>query len=88
MFSRRVVGWQLCTSLHTDLAFDHLEMGIWTRKRAGRELSQLVHHSDRGGQYPAIRYTDRLAETEAVASVGSKGDSYDNAMAEAFHSLF
>lgn len=86
--SRRVVGWQLSTSLHTDLALDALEMGIWTRQRAGRELSQLIHHSDRGVQYRAIRYTERLAEAEAVASVGSKGDSYDNAMAEAFNSLF
>jgi len=88
VFSRRVVGWQLSTSLHTDLALDALEMGIWTRRRAGRDLSQLIHHSDRGVQYRAIRYTERLAEAEAVASVGSKGDSYDNAMAEAFNSLF
>ena len=62
--------------------------GIWTRRRAGRDLSQLIHHSDRGVQYRAIRYTDRLADTEAVASVGSRGDSYDNALAEAFNSLF
>ncbi|MBF4460921.1 IS3 family transposase [Pseudoclavibacter sp. VKM Ac-2867] len=88
MFSRRVVGWQLSTSLHTDLALDALEMGIWTRQRAGRDLSQLIHHSDRGVQYRAVRYTERLEEAEAVASVGSKGDSYDNAMAEAFNSLF
>ncbi|MFM9920891.1 IS3 family transposase [Lacisediminihabitans sp. H27-G8] len=88
VFARRVVGWQLSTSLHTDLALDALEMGIWTRRRAGRDLSQLIHHSDRGVQYRAIRYTDRLAEAEAVASVGSKGDSYDNALAEAFNSLF
>ncbi|XUK64621.1 Integrase catalytic domain-containing protein [Plantibacter sp. RU18] len=54
----------------------------------GTTLSQLVHHSDRGVQYRAVRYTDRLAEAEAVASVGSKGDSYDNAMAEALNSLF
>jgi putative transposase len=88
VFARRVVGWQLSTSLHTDLALDALEMGIWTRRRAGRDLSQLIHHSDRGVQYRAIRYTDRLADAEAVASVGSKGDSYDNALAEAFNSLF
>jgi putative transposase len=82
VFARRVVGWQLSTSLHTDLALDALEMGIWTRRRAGRDLSQLTHHSDRDkqlecSQYRAIRYTDRLADAEAVASVGSKGDSYD-----------
>ena len=88
VFSRRVVGWQLSTSLHTDLALDALEMGLWTRQRADRDLSQLIHHSDRGVQYRAVRYTERLAETEAVASVGSKGDSYDNALAEAFNSLF
>jgi putative transposase len=88
VFSRRVVGWQLSTSLHTDLALDALEMGIWTRQRAGRDLTALIHHSDRGVQYRAVRYTERLADAAAVASVGSKGDSYDNAMAEAFNSLF
>jgi putative transposase len=88
VFSRRVVGWQLSTSLRTDLALDALEMGIWTRTRHGRDLSRLIHHSDRGVQYLAIRYTERLAENGIVASVGSKGDSYDNAMAEAFNSLF
>ncbi len=88
VFSRRVVGWQLSTSLRTDLALDALEMGIWSRTKAGRDLSRLIHHSDRGVQYLAIRYTERLAENGIVASVGSKGDSYDNAMAEAFNSLF
>jgi hypothetical protein len=79
IFSRWVVGWQLSTSLHTELALDALEMGIWTRRRAGRDLSQLIHYRDRGVQYRAIRYTERLADAEAVASVGSQGDSYDNA---------
>jgi putative transposase len=88
VFSRRVVGWQLSTSLRTDLALDALEMGIWSRTRAGRDLSRLIHHSDRGVQYVAIRYTERLADNGIVASIGSKGDSYDNAMAEAFNSLF
>lgn len=88
VFSRRIVGWQVSTSLHTNLALDALEMGIWARKRAGQDISGLVHHSDRGVQYRAVRYTERLAEAEAVASVGSRGDSYDNAMAEAFNSLF
>ena len=63
-------------------------MGLWTRHRDGHDTSQLVHHSDRGVQYLAIRYTERLAEAGAVASVGSRGDSYDNAMAEALNSLF
>jgi len=88
VFSRRVVGWQCSKSLRTDLALDALEMGIWTRERDGADLTDLVHHSDRGVQYLAIRYTQRLAETGAVASVGSRGDSYDNALAEAFNSLF
>jgi putative transposase len=88
VFSRRVVGWQLSTSLRTDLALDALEMGLWNRRRHGREITGLKHHSDRGVQYRAIRYTERLAEAGAVASVGSRGDSYDNALAEAFNSLF
>ncbi len=88
VFSRRVVGWQLSTSLRTDLALDALNMGLWTRAHDGHDTSALVHHSDRGVQYVAIRYTERLAEAGVVASVGSKGDSYDNAMAEAFNSLF
>ena len=88
VFSRRIVGWQVSTSLRTDLALDAIEMGLWTRARDGHDTSQLVHHSDRGTQYVAIRYTERLAEAGAVASVGSRGDSYDNAMAEALNSLF
>ncbi len=88
VFSRRVVGWQLSKSLRTDLALDALEMGIWTRDHAGQAVSGLTHHSDKGVQYVAIRYTERLAEAGAAASVGSTGDSYDNALAEAFNSLF
>ena len=88
VFARRIVGWKLSTSLRTDLALDALNMGIWTRQRDGDDLSALVHHSDRGVQYVAVRYTERLAEAGAVASVGSRGDSYDNAMAEAFNSIF
>jgi putative transposase len=91
VFARRIVGWQLSTSLRTDLALDALNMGIWTRQREGADLSDLsalVHHSDRGVQYVAVRYTERLTEAGAVASVGSRGDSFDNAMAEAFNSIF
>ena len=88
VFSRMVVGWQVSTSLRTDLALDALDMGLWARRRAGQDVTGLTHHSDRGVQYRALRYTERLAEAEAVTSVGSKGDSYDNAMAEAFNSLF
>ncbi|GAA0662232.1 hypothetical protein GCM10009535_47310 [Streptomyces thermocarboxydovorans] len=88
VFSRMVVGWQVSTSLYIELALDALEMAIWRRRRDGADLAGLVHHSDRGVQYRAIRYTERLEETAAVASVGSRGDSYDNALAEAFNSLF
>ena len=88
VYSRMIVGWQVATSLYTELALDALQMGIWRRERAGQDLAGLVHHSDRGVQYRAVRYTQRLAEAEAVASVGSKGDSFDNAMAEALNSLF
>lgn len=88
VYSRMIVGWQVATSLYTDLALDALKMAVWRRQNQGAELGGLIHHSDRGSQYRAIRYTQRLAETGAVASVGSKGDSYDNAMAEAFNSLY
>lgn len=88
VFSRMIVGWQVATSLYTELALDALQMAIWRRRADGADLAGLVHHSDRGVQYRAIRYTQRLAEAGAVASVGSVGDSFDNAMAEAFNSLF
>ncbi|MFC4592564.1 IS3 family transposase [Sphaerisporangium corydalis] len=89
VYSRMVVGWQTTTHLRTDLALDALEMAIWRRGRdGGADLSELVHHSDRGVQYLSIRYTERLADTGAVASVGSRGDSYDNALAESFNGLF
>ena len=77
VFSRMIVGWQVSTSLRTDLALDALDMGLWNRQRAGQDVTGLIHHADRGVQYRAIRYTERLAEAEAVASVGSRGDSYD-----------
>ena len=86
VFSRMIVGWQVSTSLRTDLAPDALDMGLWARRRIGQDVTGLIHHSDKGAQYRAIRHTERLAE--AVASVGSKGDSYDNAMPEALNSLF
>jgi putative transposase len=84
-FSRFIVGWQASRSLRTDLALDALEMAIW-RRRA--QLEGLVHHSDRASQYLAIRYTERLAEAGAVTSVGSRGDSYDNALAETIIGLY
>jgi putative transposase len=79
VFSRRIVGWAMATHLRTDLALEALEMAIWTRRQ---HLGGLVHHTDRGSQYTAIRYTDTLATVGALASVGSTGDSYDNALAE------
>jgi putative transposase len=88
VYSRMIVGWQVATSLYTELALDALRMAIWRRENQGADLQGLIHHSDRGVQYRAIRYSQRLAEAGAVASVGSKGDSYDNAMAEAFNSLY
>ena len=84
-FSRFIVGWQASRSLRTDLALDALEMAIWSRRG---ELAGLVHHSDRGSQYLALRYTERLAEAGAVTSVGSAGDSFDNALAETIIGLY
>ena len=88
VFSHRIVGWQVATSLYNELALVALEMGLWSRTKDDADLAGLVHHSDRGVQYRAVWYAERLAAEDAVASVGSKGDSYDNAMAEALNSLF
>ena len=77
VYSRMVVGWQASRSLRSDLAIDALEMAVWNRQRAGTDLTGLVHHSDRGVQYLVVRYTERLAGNDIVASVGSKGDCYD-----------
>lgn len=85
-FSRHIVGWKVSTSLSTDTPLDALEMAIWGRR--GESLEGLVHHSDRGVQYLAIRYTTRLEEAGIVPSVGSKGDSYDNALAETINGLY
>jgi transposase InsO family protein len=84
-FSRAIVGWRVATSLRTDLAFDALEMALCFR---GRPSSGLIHHSDRGSQYLAVRYTDRLVEAGVASSVGSRGDSYDNALAETVNGLY
>jgi putative transposase len=85
-YSRLILGWQTSTSLRADLALDALEMALWRRQK--EDVSGLVHHSDRGVQYLAIRYTERLAEAGAVTSVGSRGDSYDNALAETIIGLY
>jgi putative transposase len=92
VYSRRIVGWRCATSMPTELPLDALEMALWTRERAGHttegRLDGLVHHSDAGSQYCAIRYGNRLAEAGAVASIGSIGDSYDNALAESVIGLY
>lgn len=85
-FSRRIVGWRASSSLRSDLALDALEQALYDRPIGGSE--RLVHHSDRGVQYLAIRYTERLAEAGIELSVGSTGDSYDNALAETVIGLF
>lgn len=85
-FSRAIVGWRVSDSLHAELALDALEMALWAR--GGQEMEGLVHHSDRGVQYLAVRYTERLAEAGAVRSVGARGDSYDNALAETVVGLY
>lgn len=86
VFSRMIVGWRVASTLRADLALDALEMATWSRK--DEDFPHLVHHSDRGVQYLSIRYTERLAQAGAVASVGSRGDSYDNALAESVFGLY
>lgn len=85
LYSRRIVGWQVTDHLGADLALDALEMAIWAR---GGAVDGLVHHSDRGVQYTSIRYAERLDQIGAARSVGSKGDSYDNAAAESLNSFY
>jgi transposase InsO family protein len=84
VFSRKIVGWRVSSSLRSDLALDALEQALQGRT----EREGLIHHSDRGVQYLSIRYTDRLAEAGINASVGSIGDSYDNALAETINGLY
>jgi putative transposase len=85
VFSRRIVGWRAATSMRTDLVLDALEMAIWSREEIAEGL---ICHSDASSQYVAIRYTERLGEIGAAPSVGSVGDSYDNALAESVIGLF
>ena len=84
VFSRRIVGWRVSTSMKTDLVLDALEQAI----RARGKTDDLIHHSDRGSQYLSIRYSDRLNDAGITASVGSVGDSYDNALAETINGLY
>jgi len=84
VYARMIVGWRVSRSLKTDLVLDALEQALWSR----RDTEGLVHHSDRGCQYLSVRYTERLAEAGIEASVGSRGDSYDNALAETINGLY
>ena len=86
VFARRIVGWRVCPSLRTDFVLDALEQAIYDR--CGDGVHDLVHHSDRGTQYLSMRYSDRLAADGIAPSVGSRGDSYDNALAESIIGLF
>jgi len=84
VFARRIIGWRVARSMHTELVLDALEQALWARAGA----KGVVHHSDRGSQYLSIRYSERLAEAGCEPSVGSVGDSYDNALAETIIGLF
>lgn len=86
VFSRAIVGWQVLDTLRTELALDALDMALWSR--AERLSMALAHHSDRGVQYTSIRYGQRLADSGIERSVGRRGDSYDNALAESVNALY
>jgi len=86
VFARRIVGWRVSSSMQTDFVLDALEQALYARQPE-RDKS-LVHHSDRGSQYVSIRYSERLEEAGIAPSVGSKGDSYDNALAETINGLY
>ena len=86
VFARRIVGGRLSRSMRTDFVLDALEQALYARQL--EQDASLIHHSDRGSQYVSIRYTERLAEAGIKPSVGSKGDSYDNALAETINGLY
>ena len=86
VFARRIVGWRVSSSMHTDFVLDALEQALYARQP--EQAAALVHHSDRGSQYISIRYTERLAQAGIEPSVGSRGDSYDNALAESVNGLY
>jgi putative transposase len=85
VFARRIVGWRVSTNMTTDFVLDALEQALYDRQP---DPDALIHHSDRGSQYVSIRYSERLAEAGIAPSVGSKGDSYDNALAETINGLY
>ena len=86
VYARRIVGWRVSSSMHTDFVLDALEQALYARQPESN--GALTHHSDRGSQYVSIRYSERLAEAGIEPSVGSKGDSYDNALAETINGLY
>jgi len=86
VFARRIVGWRVSRSMRSDFVLDALEQALFDRQP--ERTQALVHHSDRGSQYVSIRYTERLAEAGIEPSVGSRGDSYDNALAETINGLY
>jgi transposase InsO family protein len=86
VFARRIVGWRVSSSMRTDFVLDALEQALYDRQP--ERADALIHHSDRGSQYVSIRYTERLAEEGIEPSVGSRGDSYDNALAETINGLY
>ena len=88
VYSRRIVGWRTTNRMPTELPLDALEMALWVRDRAGESVDGVIHHSDAGSQYTALRYSDRLADVGAIASIGTVGDSYDNALAETVVGLY
>jgi putative transposase len=88
VFSRRLVGWRTAATMPTELPLDALEMALWVRARAGADVDGVIHHSDAGSQYTSIRYSNRLLDAGAVASIGTVGDSYDNALAESVIGLY
>ena len=86
VYARRIVGWRVSTSMHTEFVLDALEQALYARQP--ERDGALIHHSDRGVQYVSIRYSERLSEAGIEPSVGSKGDSYDNALAETINGLY
>jgi putative transposase len=87
-YSRRIVGWRTAAAMPTELPLDALEMALWTRAVAGQDVDGVIHHSDAGSQYTSIRYSNRLLDAGAVASIGTVADSYDNAEAESLIGLY
>ena len=86
VYARRIVGWRVSRSMRTDVVLDALEQALYARQPQGDDA--LIHHSDRGSQVVSIRYSERLAEAGIEPSVGSTGDSYDNALAETLNGLY